>query len=164
MNPKWPLWIAASINTHFSAELDPLVIGPLGVKVFYEGQHRSDDLINVPDLIEVRFDGPYMYQKSTKRWDLKYEINLLVQSQFNDNNNYRVWQIIGSVCDAFKNIIHVYGYEEGVDPAPFIDCMHKLTGKDGRDDIIVHFFGQIEPNVKKSQGTVEAHYTIELEE
>lgn len=159
MNSKWPLWIAASINKHFVTELGPDV-----AKVFVEGQHRGNDLAKSPELVEIRTDGPYYQQYPNRLWKLTYEINLLVTYALDDKNNYRVWELIGKCSEASSKLIRVFTYEKGVTNPEFIGCLNRMTGKDGRDDVEVHYFGQVEPTVKLSQACVETHYYIELED
>lgn len=159
MNSKWPLWIAASINKHFSDELTPVV-----VRVFIEGQHRGNDLAKSLELVEVRTDGPYYQQYPNKLWKLTYEINLLATRVLDDKNNYKIWNLIGKCSEASSKVIRVFDYEEGNTTPKFIGCLNRMTGKDGRDDVKVHYFGQVEPTVKLCQVSIETHYYIELED
>lgn len=155
INQKWPLWIAASINKHFG---DLITTVPLII----EGQHRDDSKVNSKDVIEVRFDGPYFWQKSPTRWRIYVEINLLVQSQMDNINNYRIWLNAGLATDCMNKCINIYTYEKNVTPV-LIGNLRRLSGKDGRDDIRISNMGQIEPNVKRCMCVVEAHYETELE-
>ena len=158
-NPKWPLWIAASINKHFKDNTTLLD----GESIFFEGLHRSEETTNKNYIIEVRFDGPYMQQMSPTLWKLNYEINIIIQAQILDgSSNYRIYDIMGRVTEVMAEIINIYDYDINNVSPQYIDCLKRKTGKEGRDDIQAHYFGQIEPKVKRVQAVVEAHYYVEL--
>lgn len=154
MNAKWPLWIAASINRHFETELP-------SVKIFYEGQHRDPTNVDNDNFVELRFNGPYFEQQSPQLWKLKYHINFLCQVMINDTQMYDIWTVAGLVAKAMVETIPLFNYENGVTPSVQFGCLQRTEVKN--NDILIHYFGQVEPATKKLQATVEAHYYTLLE-
>jgi hypothetical protein len=154
INEKWQRYIAASINKHFSTEiqlLDPTI------NVYVEGQHRTD---TVPTkIVEVRFDGPYWRELHKDSFQGIVEINNLIQFKMDDSDNYKIWDIIGKVSRTMTMCIPVYNYENPPIPLVQIGHLQRLSNK---DDVQIHYFGQIDQVDKIQQATCEAHYHIDL--
>ena len=155
MNKEWARWIAASINKHFEDLL--ISASVLDFKLFFEGNHRATDISQ--SIIEVRSDGGYWIENTRNHWIGVYEINLLVQFYMDDKDNYRVWDLIGLCNEAMSKPFPIFKFGGSGDES-LLGCFNRLRDK---QEIITHFFGQIEPSLNLLQATVEAHYSIELE-
>jgi hypothetical protein len=152
LNPKWQRYIAASINKHFVDNLtDPTY------NVFVEGQHRTN--VDFQKIIDIRFDGPYWHELHHNNWKGVVEINNLVSFKMDDSDNYKIWDIIGDVTNTMSKSIEIFNYDNPPISLLSLGCLQRM---DNRDDIIVHYFGQVEPNLKLQQATCEAHYFIDL--
>lgn len=152
INPKWQRYIAASINKHFVDNLiDPTY------QIFVEGQHREN--VEVQKIIEIRFDGPYWRELHHNNYRGIVEINNLVQFKMDDTDNYKIWDILGDVSNVMSKPIEIFNYENPPIPLLSVGCLQRM---DNRDDIIIHYFGQIEQDLKLQQATCEAHYFIDL--
>lgn len=146
-------WIFASICKHFDARKETL---PL----FIEGMHR-DRIIN-QDQLELRIDGPYIVEESHNLFYYDYEINILVSSVINDTDLHQIYRDVGIVTSAFVDI-EVYKYGTGVDDdQSLLGCLRLKQSSGNREKIQVSNFGQIEPDVKLLQATVEGHYRLTL--
>ena len=153
INPKWQRYIAASINKHFS---DKLIALDNTYNVFIEGQHRNN--VKFQKIIEIRFDGPYFRESTKDNWIGTIEINNLIQFKMDDADNYKIWDIIGNVSKVMTQPIEIFTYDTTGTPES-LGCLQRMSD---RDDITVHYFGQIEPDQKLQQATCEAHFLIEL--
>lgn len=154
-NPNWPRWIFASISKHFNDELTAA-----GLTLFIEGQHRDTKAIK--DFAELRLDGPNMIEVSRNYWQLKIEVNHIVQSAMDDTNYHRIHQNVGVVAAAYTRTINVYKLGTGAqDDQSFLGCLHLLQER--RDVLEINHFGQISESLKLVQATVEGHYQMHLE-
>lgn len=156
MNENWILYIMASINKHFETNL--LGDAKIPLTLFYEGLCRTDEQNNSENLVEIRYTGPFITKTSKTGWKFLIIINCALQTTINDSNNYKIWRMFGKVDKAFALPILIYNYGDGTDQ---IGCLQLTTNK---QDIVNNYLGQIDPNIKRVQGEVTAHYTIELEE
>lgn len=157
MNEKWTLYLMASINKHFADSV--LSDVDLKVTVFVEGQPKTDEQNNAENVVEVRYTGPFWTMLSPKSWRVTIIINCALQTVINDKNNYKIWRLFGKVNKAFATPIVIKTYGEVSEDQ--IGCLQLKTNK---EDIVDNFLGQIDPRLKRVQGEVTAHYTIELED
>jgi len=151
---KWQRYIAASINKHF---VDNLILLDPTYKIFIEGQHRDDVLDQ--KIIEIRFDGPYWNEQSHDNWRGLIEINNLVQWKMDDVDNYEIWDTLGDVSRVMSMPIEIFTYDNPPIPIVSLGCLQRM---DNKDDIMIHYFGQVEPSIQLQQATCEAHYYIYL--
>lgn len=146
-------WIAASINKHFDDRKETY---PL----FIEGMHR--DKITEQNQFELRIDGPYIIEECHNLFFYDYEINILVSSLINDTDLYQLHRMLGIVTAAFTDI-EVYRFGNGVeDNQSLLGCLQLKQSSGIREKVQVSIFGQIEPDVKLQQATVEGHYRLTL--
>lgn len=152
---NWARWTFASVSVFFEARRQ-------GLRLFIEGQHRDTRLEE--DFLELRVDGPTLRQVSKGCWKLRIEVNVLVQSVFNDVNYHRVKQNSGIAQAAFETSIPVYRFGDGPDDdQSFVGCYILQQDKRSRDFIELNDFGRIEKDVPISQATVEGHYVMTLD-
>lgn len=150
---KWSRWIKSSIVQHFRTNIT-------GVDLYIEGMERPNEA--PVDLVEVRMDGPEFKELSHEYFRVYVEINLLLQVTINDEDIYHEEDIIGEVCNAFtKNITIRKKGQDSEDDDSVIGCLDLMTR--GDDGVKVNRFGQIEPNTRLLQSTIEGHYEMFLE-
>jgi hypothetical protein len=155
VNANWGRWIFASFSKHFNTEFTSVIT------LFIEGQHRNTKYET--DFLELRIDGPFAIQVSRGCWKLRTEISILAQSVMNDTSYHRHIQNIGTAQSAFKICIPIYKLGNGPsDDGSLLGQMKLLQNRADRHYIEAYNFGQIDRNTKLLQGTVEAHYEMEL--
>jgi hypothetical protein len=152
-NLNWDRWIFASCSTFFDNRKN-------NYELYIEGQDRS--IKKEEDYAELRYSGPYYQQFSPKNFKLKIELNVLINVTKDENDNHKVFRVCGNFESAFESIIPVYKYgrDPSIDTEEFIGCLQLV--RNGDNDIIVTHFGQISPDVRVLQSTIEGHYEIDL--
>jgi len=156
VNPNWNRWLFASISQHFYDGIGTLL--PL----YIEAQWRGDVERTTPDFAELRIDGPYITEVSNNYWRHYLEVNVLIHSSIG-TNYHMIHTSTGLICSIFTDIdLYKYGNTINDDDSIF-GCLKLLQDSRGRDRIQVSHYGQIEPNLKEVQATVEGHYEVFLE-
>jgi len=156
-NPNWPRWIFATVSKHFT---DAGTVA--GFPLFIEGQHRATRKLK--DFFELRMDGPTLREVSKGCWILRVEINILVQSTMDDTNYHRIHQSVGVAAAAFEKAISVFKFGNNPqDDQTFVGCLQLLQSRETRDYIEINHFGQIDPQTKLVQSSVEGHYKMVLQ-
>ena len=144
MNKDWPRWIWASLTTYFTSKLNPL---------FIEGFDRNTNAES--DFYELRINGPVFHELTKDQWLITIDVNVLVTSTKDQNDAYKVHRLVGVAAEAFIKAIAVMRY--GDDPDEQIGCFALSD-----DGIIITNFGQIDVDVNVLQSTIEATYSMEL--
>ncbi|RLF64637.1 MAG: hypothetical protein DRN30_05245 [Thermoplasmata archaeon] len=153
-----PRWIFASVSKHFN---DSIYVAH-AVPLFIEGQLRATS--EEKDFTELRVDGPYLSETSKQYWRTYIEVNIAVQSVMDDQDYHRIHNTVGVVVFAFTSI-RVYKYGDGLtDDQSLVGCLKLITDARGKDRIQVSHFGQLDPDKRLLQATVEAHYEMFYEE
>jgi len=151
---NWDRWIAASINKHFSTEA-----ATYSLEMFVEGEERrtNDDR----SYIELRHDGVWWREVSKDWWKGKIDINVLCVAVM-ESDLYKINRMVGQVTAILAQCIPVYKYgpDAGDDDTQFGEL--QLLTSEGRDGHRIHKYGQIEPDVKLIQASVECSYRIWL--
>lgn len=159
MNEDWAYWLAASINHHFK---DNVVSDTkIQLTLFFEGTDRTEAQVNSRNIVEVRFTGPLWTMLSPTTWNARLIINCALQTVI-DKDVYDIWRVLGRVDKAFATTIQIKNYgsvAEGMETTQ--GCLQLVTNK---QDIVNNFLGQIDPNLKRVQGEVTAHFQIDLED
>lgn len=149
-NSKWSKWIFASVVQHFRTELAKTS----GVSIYFEGMHKDNRTNNLQ--LEIRFDGPYYKELSKNYWEVKFEVNILVQAVIG-SSFLTIHKGTGIAAAAFTDSIKIYKYGEDIDDdESLFDCSFSM-GK-----IIISHFGQLNPNEKILQASVEGQYKFEI--
>lgn len=152
LNQNWNRWIFASISKHFDDRRQ-------GLKLFIEGQSR--DTSKVKDFIELRVDGPQFTEVSAGYWIIRVEVNILIQSTMDDTNYHRLHSDVGIVAAAMSDIV-VFRYGNGPDDDQSVmGCLKVRQDLGDRQHIDVFQLGQIAPDIRLEQATVEGHYEME---
>lgn len=144
-NVNWDRWIAASINQHFKT-----LANTASVSMFVEGEERRTS--DLQEYIEVRHDGLGWEEFTKDEWKGLVQINVLCVTH-NGDDLYAPSRLLGKVGEMFAECIPVYQYQDG--DAQFGE-LTRITKLD------VHKFGQIEPDVKLIQTSIESTYRIWL--
>jgi hypothetical protein len=154
LSPNMDRWVFASVSKHFDDHKGSM-------NLYIEGMHR--DTRKLEELIELRVDGPYYTEVSKKYWKVYVEVNVLIQCAKNNQNFHRVRQLSGNVMEIFEPCISVYKYGTPGDDS-YVGSLGRMDQEDGRNNMQVSQFGQVDPVNQLEQATVEAHYVMYLEE
>jgi hypothetical protein len=152
-------WIQSSLYSWFNDQLKDKIT------VFIETTEHVDKngkiTTKLPTWAEMRIDGPIVRQIHGRD---KYVVtmNFLVETQLTGSNLYTHSNSVGLVYASFAPSITVFKLGEGIDDdqSP-IGCFDLDT--DEVDPIVIHNFGQLDPDVKLTQSTIEAHYCMYLD-
>lgn len=154
----WPRWIFASTSRHFHDALKAE-----GIPLYIEGQYR--DTREETDFAEFRFYGPRSLLLSKNCWELRIEINILLQSVMNEQNFHNIHRLVGVAAAAFLPALSTYRRGNGPDDdQSFLGCLDLLQRSATRDYLEINHFGIIDKTTHLVQATVEGHYKMLLEE
>jgi hypothetical protein len=146
-------WVFASVSKHFDDRKG-------SIPLFIEGQHRDTNTLK--DFAELRMDGPRYVEVSKGFWELRAEVNILIQSAKDDQNYHRNYDTIGIMRKAFT-CIEVLRYGTTVpDDGTVVGYLKLLQDTQGRDFLEINNFGQVDPKRPLMQATVEGHYRMYL--
>ena len=150
-NANWTRWILASISKHIDARKE-------GLNLFIEGQHRKTE--GETSYLELRYQGPNLAEVSKGYWQVNVSVNMLIVTIMDDENWHDHVTNVGIAQAAFTTIfVYKYGSKAG-DDSSLLGCLKLVDA--GREPIETSNFGQIDPNVKVQETTVEGHYELEL--
>jgi hypothetical protein len=144
--------ISKQIQERFSVEKRDLEIG-----LWFEFMKDKDN--KSPLLIEVRIDGPYFDSGKTSRdsYSCDLEVNLLVKSTLQKEDVYihqhAVDVALQLICKPFK--LFQLGYKDAT--GEYVGCLEWSRGRNTGPFVSSH--GQVDPNSRIYQSTLEAHYT-----
>lgn len=149
-------WIYASSEKHFVNKI-PQDRLPL----FPEMYSKSEEERKLRNFCEFRLDGPRVRQRSPRYTEAYFEINILIQSTMRDSNFHIPQVDIGLVVPAFTSI-PIYKYGQGsADDGSLLSCA-TITPQGRQEEIIVSQFGEIDPQLKLFQATVETSYLLKI--
>ena len=147
-------WMYASIAGHFDDNKDSR-------KLFVESEDRNTN--EVQEWLELRVDGPLRKEVSKGCFEYHMEINILASRSMDEGNYHDVLRLMGVAQAAFVNNISVFKHGTQVeDDDSFVGCL--VLKQDQREAVISSYFGQVDPEKRLLQGTVEGHYRMELQE
>lgn len=153
INVNWARWIHASINKQFNDNCHSTV------KLYIEGTERNTRAIK--NFLELRIDGPKIDEISRNYYRLYVEINILAQALL-DVDIYQLQRLVGLAQSLFVDI-PVYKYGTGTeDTEALLGCLQRITSVRGSEFIDATNFGQIAPDNKINQATIETHYEMFL--
>jgi len=129
------------------------------ITLYMEGQART---VTEEDYVQMRYNGPLWNQYNPVDYLLRVEINLLVCALM-DEDTHKIYKMCGIFENALEESIPTYKYGDtpGVDDQSFLGCLLRQRSG-GNQEIIVTHFGQVSPDVRVMQSTIEAHYLIDL--
>lgn len=162
-NTNWPRWIFASVSKHFSDTVDNVFNenpGKVNPKLYVEGDERITQ--NLEQYFEFRMDGPYMRELCKDYWLIKIQLNVLVSAKAESTDMHVVQKLIGLITTAFTNGITIYKYGDGEDDnQSVLDCL-QLYQEGNQEEILVTYLGQLGPDLKDTQASVEGYYRMFL--
>lgn len=152
-DPNWVRWIKASFAKHFDTNKDDTFLHVEGFERATEGKS---------DWLELRMDGPYLKEHTKGEWLLETEFNILICVMMNASNAYRMETLTGRVAGICEKCIPVYKYgdTDADDQSLLGYCTLQPREK---EKVIVSNFGQVRPDTKLLQSSVEAHYKMHLD-
>lgn len=148
-NNNWPRWVKASIAKHFDTNKGDTHLHVEGFERATEGKL---------DWMELRIDGPYLKEHSKGEWVLNVEINVLLCVMVNAENAYRMEILTGRVTEIFEQNIFVYKYGDDSSLLGWLSLQPRE-----REKVVISNFGQIRPDTKQLQSSVEAHFRMQLD-
>jgi hypothetical protein len=153
INNNWTRWIIASCSGFFDDRKQ-------NVPFFIEGQERPFQ--QEADLAEFRVNGPFYKEETKGKFRITLQVNILIRS-IKDEDNHKIFRLCGIFETAFEQCIPVYKF--GNRPE---DNSNELLGnlyliKNGDEDVVTNHFGQVSPEVKVLESTVEGYYRMRLE-
>ena len=153
LREHWPRWIFASVSKYFSE-----IAASSDLHYFIEGTHRITK--EHKKFIEFRMDGPNITEVSKNYFQIDVEINMLWSFNQDHENFHESQRITGILLAAMTDIcIYRYG-DEFVDNDELLGTLS--LRQDKKNPIRVNNFGQIRPDVKLMQGTVEGTFRMTL--
>lgn len=142
-----PKWIFASSAKHFEDNIS-------GITTFVEGTER--DLSGKTDWIEIRIDGPNIREVSNDVLIVESEINLLVATHMAVDAPFKHVINIGKAAEAFTDFqIYKYGDDKSA-----LEVFRLQPLEDLKEKIAITNMGQIDPNLKLLQATIEGHFRM----
>lgn len=152
-NKNWPKWVKASAIKHFRS-----VLGN-DLHLHIEGGERQTNTLE--SYAEFRMIGPNGRELTKDYWQLDMFINILIADKMGSPYFYRFDESIGLVYSAFTDF-NVYKLGNGnEDDKSLLACC--LLDQDSLPDRIrLQQMGQLEPDVKMQQATIEGHYYMKL--
>jgi len=149
---NWERWLVASINVFFDAQAESWQY-PFHSENQYN-QERVDSLI-------LRVTGPTILETTKNKFKLVLTINILVKANRDDNDDYKIYRMVGAVQKMFRPCIPTYRLGDGIcDDGSFLGHLELISEKNS--DIRTENFGQVTPDVPLLQSTVEGRYQILL--
>lgn len=135
----------------------------MNVPLFFEnsGAKNLKDSHGEPytSYAEFRMDGPFIRRvtRNEIHWDV--EINILVHAGISLRYSDEIETVLGIMAAAYEYSIPVYKYGDNVgDDQSQIGCLIIVTEKG--EDIEVSRFGQVNPDTKLAQASIDGHYKM----
>lgn len=131
------------------------------MKFFFEADPVTDAQRKLPERIEFRLDGPTEMGRNGDQRGYKIEINALVFTSYNERNLFKHQMNVATAVRVLSDDFKVYqmGYSDSTDD--YVGC-YQLVDTRG-DLVVVAEHGQIDPNAKVQQATIEAHFEMWLD-
>lgn len=150
---NWPRWTFASASKHFST-----AAAAYPIALFIEGTDRQTN--TEVKWLEFRMDGPRLTEVSRNYYRLDVEINMFWSANMDQVDFHEPYRLIGLLQTAMTDIC-VYRYGDGPDDDDsFLGTLQLV--QDRSNPIRMANFGQILPDTKIVQGTVEGTYKMYL--
>jgi hypothetical protein len=149
VNSNWPRWIKLSVVQAFRTAIGN------DLSIFVEG---TVERVSNQNFCELRFDGPFYDEVSKGYWNIDITIDVLVCTYLDPKDAVVHERNVGSVLAGFNTNIPVMQYGTGPDDNPSIQlgCL-RVTGK-----VVTTPFGQVKPDTRLMQSTVEQTFRMNL--
>lgn len=146
---NWDRWIFASCATYFDENKG-------NYELYIEGQDRRVE--RESDYAEMRYNGPRYLQSGPLDYTVTIELNMLVNAVKDQKDDQKIFRICGFFESLFIAGIPVYMY--GDNDTQLLGCLQRKSA--GDHEIIVTHYGQVSPDVRVLQSTIEATYFMLL--
>lgn len=153
INENWARWIFASCTTFFDSKKGNLF---LRVDAEEEPTPRPEDYA------EMRFNGPFYTEQYRDYWKLEIHINVLIEIVINQTDDQKIFRTVAIVEKMFDRCIPIYKYGDSIVDDRTIQLGVLTRIPVGKHDIVTNHFGQITPDMRMLQSTVEGHYITYL--
>ena len=153
-----PRWITASISKYFDDNK--------GTYVFrVEGDDPTTREARI--WVELKIDGPNLKETTRGYVVAEVDIHVTVNAERDHEHLYALPDALGYFAKLFDGVIGIYKYGPdvsdseteppylGIDTGDQIGCLQRTT------DLYVSNFGEIQPDVRISRGSVMATYQYE---
>jgi hypothetical protein len=129
-----------------------------------ELEERDHQFSNTPQRVEIRVNGPDIYEASTNYWIFEVQVNILILSHMDGtvDNALNGVEMAGVLAARAAELINVIKYGSGVDDdgVSSIGCLRVLNGQ--RDSIKVFHFGEVDTVHRLRQLSVDTSYHMTL--
>lgn len=152
-------WIRSSLYSWFADQLKDKI--HVHIELSDHVDKHGKITTKLPTWVDMRMDGPLVRELHGQD---KYDIvmNFLIETQLTGPNVYTHDNSVGLVFATIVPEITAFKLGNGVeDTQDAIGCMVLDTEK--VDPIVIHHFGQLDPDVKLTESTIEAHYLMYLD-
>lgn len=127
-----------------------------GTDIYFEGTERPKEKGN---LFELRINGPDCNQLTRTEWKFILEVNLSYTVLRSESDAHYVQRMQGIALMLFPLCIKVKKYGSGSnDDDSFLGVL--VRKDDPKSPLQVSNFGQVDPNLVASQGTVKSLYEM----
>jgi len=159
-NPNWPRWIFSSLAVHFKNVADGL-----NLPILVEGIDEREPEKMLVDRCELRVNGPYIREISSKYWRLWININILMTDYMEGQgeNTFKLFNWGGAFLEAMELPIPIYRFGPdtgGVDDQSLLGCLTEMRGKN--ESIKLIHFGQIGRTERIRQAAVDGKFEMYL--
>ena len=152
-------WIRSSLYTWFADQLKDKI--HVHIELSDHVDKHGKITTKLPTWVDMRMDGPIVRELHGRD---KYVLtmNFLIETQLTGPNVYTHDNSVGLVFATIAPSITVFKLGTGDDDTQeALGCLELDT--ENVDPIVVHHFGQLDPDVKLTQSTIEAHYCMYLD-
>ncbi len=152
-------WIRSSLYTWFQDQLKDKI--PVHIELSDYVTKDGKITTKLPTWVSMRMDGPVVRELHGQD---KYVLtmNFLIETQLTGSNVYTHDNSVGLVFASIASSITVFKLGKGADDdqSP-LGCL--ILDTENVDPIVVHHFGQLNPDVKLTQSTIQAAYCMYLD-
>lgn len=143
-------WIYASVKEHIKKNYS-------GPTLFVEGEdHKNTE---IPNYVELRLDGPVLTKIGAQyEYKATIEVNMLATIKSNIAYVHEIQDAMGECLQALPECIKIIrtGSERPQDDGTFVDYIQASR-------VDISNFGQVDPNMKIQQASIETTYTCNFE-
>jgi hypothetical protein len=145
-------WLVTSLATYFKPVADGL-----SLPYYIDGlDERSDEIVHA-DHAEMRFTGPFIYERSKDYYKIQMVVNILLTRFMGmQSNSYYLVDWAGVFQQSMLTPLPVYKWGSGDD---LLGC---LMLENGAESVKIFHFGQISTTDRLRQSEVDALYRMEL--
>lgn len=150
MNEFWNVWINSSVEKHFKTNITR-------IPLFREGE-----IIDLnKNRAELRIDGPQIEKINSNLYRAYIEVNIIITINMESSYITELDLVNGHVAAAFTDCISCYKIGHPSFDQTLFGHLTEAKGRISRGTYVSNF-GQVDPNLRVLQSTVEGHYEMEI--